>query len=100
MLHVPMIENNIPGEREVYSWMNSNVVPVLNESGVDLMICGDLHVHLYVHRGSMGNMFPIVVNDNNSRLEVQIIDNNISIRIFDHKGEIRHTYNVKAVSAD
>lgn len=100
MLHVPMIENNMPGEREVYSWMNSTVVPVLNESGVDLMISGDLHVHLYVHRGSMGNMFPIVVNDNNSRLEVQIIDNSISIRIFDQKGKIRHTYNVKAVSAD
>lgn len=95
MLHVPMIDVNMPGNREVYSWMNKTVVPVLNEAGVNLMISGDLHVHQYVHKGTMGNMFPIVVNDNKSRLEVQILDHDISIRIFDQEGRIQHSYNLK-----
>lgn len=92
LMHVPMIDRGIPHEFVVHAWMNRNVVPVLNRAGVDLLIGADLHEYVYVPAGMMGNAFPILVNDNNSRAEVRIEGSRINVDMYDVDGYVSHSH--------
>lgn len=95
LLHVPMVDPGVPDDYVVHTWMNHNFVPVLNKGGVNLMIGADLHEYQFHEPGTMGNDFPILVNDNQSRLEANITGNGIAITIYDEVGNTVHTHLVK-----
>ena len=69
LLHVPMIDHPDKCDYLLQRWLNVHIVPLLNQAGIDLMIGGDLHEFMLCERGSMGNAFPILVNDNVRRLD-------------------------------
>lgn len=92
LLHVPMVDLGIPHDYVVHAWMNHNIVPMLNKAGVNLMIGADLHEYLYVPVGGMGNSFPILVNDNNSRAEVIVEGSRIEVDMFDVNGYVSHSH--------
>ena len=69
LLHVPMIDHPDQNDYLLQRWLNKHIVPLLNQAGIDLMIGADLHEFMYCEKGSMGNDFPIIVNDDARRLD-------------------------------
>lgn len=87
LIHVPMIDHPDQNDFHTQRWLNKHMVPMLNKGGIDLMIGADLHEFMYCEPGSMGNSFPIVVNDEAKRLEFVYENRTITIKTFTPKGE-------------
>jgi hypothetical protein len=71
LLHVPMIDHPDKTDYLLQRWLNEHIVPLLNKAGIDLMIGADLHEFMLCEPGTMGNRFPILVNDNERRLQFE-----------------------------
>ena len=82
--HIPLIDKVSSWYSQ--AWLARNFTPVLNEAGVDLMLSGHLHRHVYVKAGECGNGFPIVANDNKSRLDFRAVAGQVLIDIYDMSG--------------
>ena len=72
-------------------WANEHFNPILNEAGVDLMLSGHHHEFMHVEAGKCGNDFPIIVNDNETRLDCIATADGITIRICDQSGDCLQT---------
>lgn len=69
------------GNDEIYR----KFVPVLNEAGIDAMLCG--HLHSYVHQNpKAGINFPVIVNSNRAVLKGTCKDHVLNMNIIDEKG--------------
>ena len=88
VIHAPMIDPGVPDDFVPHTWMNHNFVPLLNKAGVDLMIGADLHQYFYHPAGTMNNNFPILVNDDESRLDVRVERGHIYVTVYDEAGNI------------
>ncbi len=88
LIHAPMVDPGIPDDYVPHTWMNHHFVPLLNKAGVNLMIGADLHEYQYHPAGTMHNNFPIIVNDAESRLDVQVRNGHIYLTIYDEDGNI------------
>ena len=89
LIHVPMIDHPDKTDYLLQRWLNVHMVPMLNEAGVDLMIGADLHEFMYCEAGTMGNDFPILVNDNVRRLEFECgPDLRMHLKTFDDEGKL------------
>ena len=88
VIHAPMIDPGIPDDFVPHTWLNHHFVPLLNKAGVDLMIGADLHQYQYHPVGSMNNDFPILVNDDESRLDVRVEKGHIYLTIYNEAGEV------------
>lgn len=95
---------HIPPFNDAQAWytqrqLNANFVPVLNEAGIDIMICAHQHRYMLVEDGEQGNGFPIFVNSNVERLEFVAEDtpagSTISISTYDAQGKALHGYAIK-----
>ncbi len=61
-------------------------VPILNEAGIDVMLCG--HMHQYIKQNQMqGVNFPIIVNSNNTVLKGVYNNDGLNMKIINEKGE-------------
>lgn len=88
LLHVPFEKGK--------GWYGSNelkrlFVPILNEAGVDLMLSGHTHNYGIREKGTCdGNEFPILVNDNDTRMDVVATEKEISVKVIDALGKELH----------
>ena len=87
LLHVPMIDHPDKNDYLLQRWLNVHFVPLLNQAGIDLMIGADLHEFMYCEPGTMGNDFPILVNDDVRRLDVRCDRKTIRLRMLNADGE-------------
>ena len=71
IIHVPMIDHPDKNDYILQRWLNKHIVPELNKADIDFMIGADLHEFMMCEAGTMGANFPILVNDNARRLDVQ-----------------------------
>ena len=62
-------------------------VPILNELGVDLMLCGHLHRNKY-EEPSAGIKFPVLVNSNNSVVSVETNGDQMNLEVLDLDGKV------------
>jgi DNA repair exonuclease SbcCD nuclease subunit len=69
-------------------------MPILNKAGIDLMLCGHVHKHLFIEAGS-GNKFPIAINSNIWRTDVRVTSSGIKINFVDASNNVTETYSVK-----
>lgn len=91
LLHVPMHEADYDGGDNLHAWLNHHFMPLLNEAGIDIMICADLHEPHEFLPGTMHNDFPIIVNDDCVRLDFRASDGVMHIVCLDPYGRV--TYN-------
>ena len=70
------------GQKEVLD----KFVPILNELGVDLMLCGHLHRNVYEEPSSSIH-FPILVNSNNSVVSVNVSNRQMQLEVIDMDGK-------------
>ena len=87
LVHVPMIDHQDKTDFLLQRWMNRHFMELLNKSHVNLMIGADLHEFMYCEKGTMGNDFPIIVNDDVRRMDVTCKNGVISIRTYNADGE-------------
>ena len=89
----PSADSNIwHGQKEVLN----KFVPILNELGVDLMLCGHLHTNKYEEPGTRIK-FPIFSNSNNSVVSVETNGNQMNLVVLDLDGKvvIKKSYSAK-----
>ena len=88
ILHIPMIDHEDKTDYVIQRWLNVHFVPLLNKAGIDLMIGAVLHEFMYCEPGTMGNRFPIIVNDDAHRLDVQCDRKGFSLQMYDPAGKL------------
>ena len=88
VIHAPMIDPSVPDDFVPHTWLNHHFVPLLNKAGVNLMIGADLHQYQFHPAGTMNNDFPILVNDDESRLDVKVERGHIYVTIYNEAGEV------------
>ena len=90
VMHIPAIgrEDSWYGQK----WVSENFVPILNQAGVDIMLSGHHHRHIYVQPGECGNAFPILANDDTDRLEFEADVNGYVIRTYNTEGQQTASY--------
>lgn len=70
------------GEQEVAE----KFIPLLNNAGVDIMLCG--HLHRYMRNEPKdGVRFPVIVNSNNTVLKAEAVAKELNIRILNMEGK-------------
>lgn len=70
------------GDQEVLD----KFIPLLNNAGVDIMLCG--HLHRYIRNEAKdGVKFPVIVNSNNTVLKAEAQNNKLSIKVLDQDGK-------------
>ena len=84
VLHVPPVESTWHGQIEVEKLF----IPLLNEAGIDLMLSGHLHSHVYIPAGEQGCEFPVLVNSNKHVTNIEADTGGISIEIRDELGRL------------
>ena len=95
LLHVPMIDHEDKTDYLLQRWLNVHIVPLLNKAGVDLMIGADLHEFMYCEPGTMGNDFPIIVNNEARRLDFTYSHGYMTLRTFHPNGTLEYERTLK-----
>ena len=89
ILHVPMIDHPDKSDFLLQRWLNKHFVPMLNKAGIDFMIGADLHEFMLCEAGTIGAHFPILVNDDARRLDVQYISGGpLKVMMLNPDGEV------------
>ena len=71
------------GQKEVLN----KFVPILNELGIDLMMCGHLHRHDYEEPSSLIH-FPVLVNSNTSVVSVNVSEDRLNLVVMEKDGKV------------
>lgn len=90
VLHMPPFGNGWHGMSEI----NRLFLPVLNDAGIDLMLCGHTHKHSFVEKGTANNNFPVLINSNLWRTDVSITSSGIRAKLVDASGKVLKTYSI------
>lgn len=94
LIHAAMFDDPDKNDYQLQRWMNKNIVPFLNEAGIDLMLGADLHAYRLDEPGAWGNSFPILSNDDAERLTFSFKDGLISIETYSHDGTQTHAFSL------
>ncbi len=92
VLHMPPVgKNKWHGMSEI----NRLFLPVLNQAGIDLMLCGHTHSHSYIGKGTFDNNFPILINSNLWRTDVSVTSEGIQMKLVDASGNTVQAYSIR-----
>lgn len=89
VVHMPPDKDGWHGSSEI----SRLFMPVLNRAGVDLMLCGHNHSHSFTEKGTENN-FPILVNSNKMRTDVEVSSSGILINMVDTGGHTVKSYKI------
>lgn len=92
VIHMPPKANGWYGTAEI----DRLFMPVLNGTGIDLMLCGHEHKHLYIDKGNANNDFPILINSNLWRTDINVSVSGIEAKLVDASGNIMNTYTIQS----
>jgi acid phosphatase type 7 len=93
MIHIPVIKEEKPGY--VMKFLADNFGPVLQGANVDLMISAHTHRNTFYEAGKSGFGYPVLVNSNNSFVEVEADLKEIKAHVKDVTGKQLAEYIVK-----
>jgi hypothetical protein len=92
IVHIPPLGSDWHGSFEV----KNKFLPVLNEAGADVMFCAHLHSYKFHPVNPQSeNRFPIIVNDNETYLEVSASASEIIISQKNGNREIINKHTIK-----
>ena len=80
--HIPPSPTGWYGNATVSKYL----VPLLNGTGLDLMLCAHIHKYRLTEAGVNGADFPVLCNANQQRLDAVVDKSGIRIDIFDNNG--------------
>ncbi len=70
---------DITGSIPIILEVRKKIVPILNQAGIDLMVCGHTHHYSFQAPKDGENNFPILVSDNISRVDLSIDKTGIKV---------------------
>lgn len=79
------------GEQEIAN----KFVPLLEEAGIDVMLCGHLHRHIFKKTGD-GQNFPIIVNSNDAIIKASTENSTLNINIFNVEGKLVESLEIQS----
>lgn len=79
------------GEQEIAD----KFVPLLEEAGIDVMLCGHLHRHIFKKTGD-GQNFPIIVNSNDAIIKASTENSTLNINIFNVEGKLVESLEIQS----
>ena len=88
--HMQPGENGWHGQRTISKYL----VPVLNEAGIDVMLCGHIHKYKYYAPGTTSANFPVICNPNAKRMDATVKSDNIKLEFVDQDKVVK-TINIK-----
>lgn len=93
VIHVPPVQSTWHGPLHT----KKTFLPILNEAGIDLMLCAHLHKHINNQPNTDGANFPILINSNTHVLKINADAKRLNIVIEDEAGKEvkRLSYNTK-----
>lgn len=88
-IHMPPVgEKMWHGEQEVRRLF----LPIFNNADLDVMFCGHTHSYRYWEKDEAGNGFPVIVNDNETIITVEVSEKGISAKVTDRQGKTLQTF--------
>jgi hypothetical protein len=93
VIHMPVIKEDKQGYGMKY--LSDNFGPVLKTAGINLMMSAHTHRNTFYETGRSGFGYPVLVNSNNSFVEVDVTNQGITAVVKDTGGKIINTYNIK-----
>ncbi|MDR2651701.1 MAG: metallophosphoesterase [Prevotellaceae bacterium] len=90
IMHIPPVESGWHGSLDV----QKKFLPLLNNTGITIMFCGDTHRYKYVEPNDGMHDFPILINAHNTSLEVKVTKNEISVKRKDTEGKELNAINI------
>ena len=88
--HMQPGENGWHGQKTISKYL----VPVLNEAGIDVMLCGHIHEYKYYDPGTTSANFPVICNPNAKRMDATVKNDNIKLEFIDQEKVVK-TLNIK-----
>lgn len=88
MMHIPPISGVAPVSKD----LNQLFVPMLEQAGITLMICGYTH-NWYMHEAGKKSAFPILENGSATLLNIRATQEHMDVVVEDFNGQELHTYN-------
>ncbi len=85
VIHVPPVNTSWHGPIQTKELF----LPILNEAGIDLMLCGHLHKHFFNEAGTDGAAFPILINSNNDIATFHADAGTLSLTVTSRDGKTR-----------
>lgn len=83
VIHVPPVQSTWHGPLHT----KKTFLPILNEAGIDLMLCAHLHQHIYNQPNTDGVNFPILINSNTNVMKIYADAKILNIVIKDESGK-------------
>lgn len=82
VVHIPPVGSDWHGPLD----LNRKILPVLNQAGIDIMLCGHTHRYQYIEPDGTTLKFPILINAYNSVLNVNVDPKSMTIERKSTKG--------------
>ena len=81
VIHIPPLGSTWHGTQD----LQHKFLPILNNANIDIMLCGHTHQYSYIEPNNLVS-FPILINDNETYLDVKVGKNEMKILVKDPKG--------------
>ena len=81
VIHIPPLGSTWHGTQD----LQRKFLPILNNANIDIMLCGHTHQYSYIEPNNLVS-FPILINDNETYLDVKVGKNEMKILVKDPKG--------------
>jgi Icc-related predicted phosphoesterase len=89
--HMDPLTNGWHGQTTIDKYL----VPILNEAGVDVMLCGHIHKFRYDEPGTKSSAkFPVICNPNLKRMDATVTAENIKFEFVDQEKVVK-TINIE-----
>ena len=88
LLHIPPVGSDWHGARD----LRRKMVPVLNKAGITAMFSGHTHRYGFYAAGQEENAFPLIINANNTSLDVTVDNNAMTVLHKNTKGGELHRH--------
>lgn len=90
VIHIPPLGSTWHGTLD----LQRKFLPILNNADVDIMLCGHTHNHKYIEPNDIVS-FPILINDNETYLDVNVNQQQMKFVVKDREGKEMHQFTIK-----
>jgi UDP-2,3-diacylglucosamine pyrophosphatase LpxH len=93
MVHMPILKAE--DQNHAMNFLSENFGPLFQGAGIDLMISAHIHRNAFYEKDKTGFGYPLLVNSNNSFVEVTANEEGIKAVVKDVSGKIIAEYEIK-----
>ncbi|HNY14557.1 MAG TPA: FN3 domain-containing metallophosphoesterase family protein [Bacteroidales bacterium] len=93
IIHMPVVKAE--KQNHAMTWLSENFGPILKDAGADMVFSAHTHRNAFYDRDKSGFGYALLVNSNNSFVEVTVDKTSIKALVKDIEGKVLSQYEVK-----